>query len=325
MIEYNEIIEILYNVILGRKPDQEGLDYYVNKLKSKHDLEAILKIFITSKEFNCRYKNLSIRYKNHQELFLGYENNIIPWSKFHEVYEKCINKREGNEYYSIHKKRFYELINTFLLQIQGISSPRVLEIGISDASRLYSRFLNDMEFVSIDRPIEDNGLDAESASEIGSLFHYNIDLNNTLLNPYYGEPALGEFDYIICTEVLEHLIINPVDFISGLVSLLTDTGKVYLTTPNFFCMHNYDCIGSGINPQKIYPRVGENWDAHHHHREYEMIEMIECISESGGLLLHSYWSDCWDSEVLKGFLDKYPFLRSNMVFLFDNKYGAVLA
>ena len=41
----------------------------------------------------------------------------------------------------------------------------------------------------------------------------------------------GKFDTIVCTDVIEH-ISNPGLFLDNLKKLLTDKGKVYLTTPN---------------------------------------------------------------------------------------------
>jgi hypothetical protein len=229
------------------------------------------------------------------------------------------------QYFHTHKERFHELFNCYVYYVQNIISKRpiVLEIGVSELLPLYKRLISHISLVTIDRPTEWYGFDAEYCINIGKADrHYNIDLNKDRLSKDYANSPLGVFDYIVCAEVLEHLVVNPVDFLADLIGLLTPTGYLYLTTPNFFSHYNLQKIERRENPQYIYPRQGENWDAHHHYREYEMKELLHFIKEAGGEVVQYYYSDCWDDpRLVKTFLSRYPDQASNLVVITRPKSG----
>ena len=56
-----------------------------------------------------------------------------------------------------------------------------------------------------------------------------------------------------------------------------------------------------MNPQEVFPRRGQNWDAHYHYREYTLNELVHFATEAGGRVVESSYSACWDeSEVVAG-------------------------
>lgn len=60
-----------------------------------------------------------------------------------------------------------------------------------------------------------------------------------LFKTYYGmieEPSYEiheKFDIIIMTEVLEHFVINPVNTMKKIKNMLTENGRLFLSTPNW--------------------------------------------------------------------------------------------
>lgn len=98
-------------------------------------------------------------------------------------------------------------------------------------------------------------------------------------------------------EVLEHLLVEPVALVRDLLSLLSPSGLLYLTTPNFFRPENMERFAAGCNPQPYYPGTAQNWDAHYHHREYSMTELMDVVQQAGGVLAAAYFSDCWNRPV----------------------------
>jgi 2-polyprenyl-3-methyl-5-hydroxy-6-metoxy-1,4-benzoquinol methylase len=126
--------------------------------------------------------------------------------------------------------------------------------------------------------------------------YYNVDLNTHSLSTEWGTPPLGLFDYVVCAEVLEHLIVNPVEFISSLLSLLEPEGYLYLTTPNFFSHGHLGQIERREHLMAVYPKQGENNDHHQHFREYSLKELVEFTKEAGGTVINADYSDCWDDE-----------------------------
>lgn len=221
------------------------------------------------------------------------------------------------DYFKMHKLRYYELLTSFDYYIKGKENPLVLEIGVSEYAVFYKYYFPHIRLVTVDRPKEINGFDSEYCINVaGAERHYHIDLNKNNLSPGYGDPSLGHFDYVICTEVLEHLIVNPVEFLQSLLDILKPDGFLYLTTPNFFRYDNINKIKNGVNPQMVYPGVEKNKDAHHHFREYEMKELLQFIDETGGEVVENYFSGCWDNpDLLAGVLKEHPEQKSNLVFI----------
>src|SRR3972149_2897004 len=156
----------------------------------------------------------------------------------------------AKEYFRYHRQRFYELFSTLQTYLPDVTAPRVLEVGCSGFSRLYKQLFPRLALTIVDRPVELNGAGAEFCLDVCHAERScHIDLNVDVLSPAWGTPPLGEFDYVICTEVIEHLIVNPVEFLGSLLSLLKPPGYLYLTTPNLFSHHHLLQIARRENPQ----------------------------------------------------------------------------
>ena len=220
--------------------------------------------------------------------------------------------REARNYFETHRERFYELFNALAWYFPDrAASFRVLNVGVSEFDSFYRKLYPNMRLTTFDRPVADNGADARWGRELaGSERHYNGNLNTELIGPQWGEPPLGTFDLVVCTEVIEHLVLNPMEFIQELLSLLEPKGLLYLTTPNFYRRENLDRIARRENPQAAYPRRGENWDAHHHFRELTMGELEGYTAMAGGRVVERYFSRCWDFAQPPGLP---PEERSNLV------------
>jgi 2-polyprenyl-3-methyl-5-hydroxy-6-metoxy-1,4-benzoquinol methylase len=106
--------------------------------------------------------------------------------------------------------------------------------------------------------------------------------------------ALGVFDLVLLTEVLEHLPIHPADVLARVLPLLAPAGALYLTTPNFFAQAHVEALARGENPGAVYPAGDGNWDAHHHYREYEPVELAGFVAAAGGRVDAFHFSGCWD-------------------------------
>ena len=69
-------------------------------------------------------------------------------------------------------------------------------------------------------------------------YHFPVDLNCEDLLSYSNLISRGPYDLIVFTEVLEHLVVDPVDLFPNLINLLKPFGHLYITTPNIFSRHN---------------------------------------------------------------------------------------
>jgi hypothetical protein len=223
----------------------------------------------------------------------------------------------SREYFDLHRKRYFELFNNMAYYLQEKMSPLVLEIGVSGFLPLYKQIFPDITLVTVDRPVEMGGVDASFC--IGNCKaerHYSIDLNVDRLSKDRGALALGTFDFVVCAEVIEHLVVNPVEFISSLIGLLDSEGYLYLTTPNFFSYHNLQKIRQRVNPQAVFPGHAKDRHCSHHFREYEMNELQCFVREAGGRIVNAYFSDCWEEDwLVKGPLSEHPEQRANLVLI----------
>jgi len=219
------------------------------------------------------------------------------------------------DYLTSHKRRYAELFRHMAGYLRDAKAPAVLEIGVSGFLPFYKKLFPEITLATIDRPAELFGTGVHYCVEVcGAGRHYNADLNAESLSPMWGTPPLGVFDYVICTEVIEHLVVNAVEFLRDVLSLLQLQGKLYLTTPNFLSHHHLQQVAAGDNPQPIFPRRGADRDAAHHYREYTLKELRQFAEAAGGCVLEAQYSDCWDgTEMRQGILTQFPEFKSNLV------------
>jgi SAM-dependent methyltransferase len=126
--------------------------------------------------------------------------------------------------------------------------------------------------------------------------------------------ATDAFDLLLCCEVIEHLIANPVNLFSYMLRSLKRGGFIYLTTPNFFKAQNIRSMELRFNPQPVYPKnYSYNETFCFHVREYGMGELIDSAIQAGGSIYAYNFSACWDSPLLARSCPVYE--RSNLVLL----------
>ena len=216
------------------------------------------------------------------------------------------------EYGKQHKQRFWELVNAMGLLLQNNPAPRVLEFGVSEFSGLYGKLFPHMQFHTSDSPTSDDyiGFTEAVCKQLVGGDHLPLDLTDIQALNDFAQQQSGRFDLILLTEVLEHLCIHPVDILRPLIQALSSQGQLYLTTPNFFSLEKRQLMQRWHNPQEVYPAADGNWDAHHHHREYCLTELLPFIEQAGGCLKGFYYSSCWDQQPCDNLAE-----RSNMVFV----------
>jgi hypothetical protein len=231
-------------------------------------------------------------------------------------------------YIAEHHARFWELFNAAAVLVSGVSRPRVLEFGASTFSSLYRQLIAGSRLFIADRriPHGHDGFDEERCMrQAGQEAFFEIDLEDDLVHARNRLSPAPPMDLIVFTEVLEHLNRNPVELFSLLLDRLASNGVVYITTPNVFSLGKLHLIGQRRNPQQVAPRVSENWDAHHHVREYSMGELVEFVREAGGSVRALQFSSCWDTPDHAAYLADHPDQRGNLVLVASRAPTAGLA
>jgi ubiquinone/menaquinone biosynthesis C-methylase UbiE len=88
------------------------------------------------------------------------------------------------------------------------------------------------------------------------------------------------FDFIVFTEVLEHLLMIPHTLLFEMNRVLKPKGYLLLTTPNLVCLWNRIRFVMGINPIPTPPIAGVPGFKFPHVKEYTMSELEQILKES---------------------------------------------
>jgi hypothetical protein len=329
-IDHHKLVSICYEIALGRKADEAGLRSYVDQLKSGSiDPIGLLEALRASDEYAV--KNALYDFRNDEIIkkFLTKDvihlsetlekNRPISFDEYSRHFDNIFTKPVEpliigqKEYGLVHKNRFYELINALHILGADLDGTSILEFGASEFSAIYSEVFTNIALSIADRPVPEGYIGFNSKVALGKLKakdYFSIDLNQSDLFVEYAE-MWPRYSHVVFCEVLEHIVVNPIEVFAFLINLLRDDGSIYLTTPNFFSYKNLQKIGSWENPQEIYPAMNGNWDAHFHHREFSLKELLRFTELSGGVVKAFYHSDCWDSE--SEMLHKCPAMRGNIV------------
>jgi len=318
--DFTDLVRLAYRAVLHREPDAAGLETYIAQLAAEQlDAAGLLRALTVSDEFLRLSERLAAgalldgaaapldltdaARRLSDDLAacaaLGWEDYLAAWRDVFEnpAHPLIIGQRE---YGVTHQQRFFETMNALAILCAGREQARLLEFGASDFSALYHRFFPQLMLAIADRPVADDyiGFTAEVAhSKLGARAFHSIDLQAPEQFAALSA-SLPRYTHILFCEVLEHLVVNPVEVLRFLLSLLEPDGVLYLTTPNFFRRENLDKVLNRVNPQEVYPASGGNWDAHFHHREFGVRELLTFAEAAGGCVRACYFSACWDAPGL---------------------------
>ena len=247
---------------------QGNYDYLVDEnVKSYFNVE-VLKLSVELEE--CKYLK-SNEYEVAWQMVFNADRSLIIGQQ---------------EYGRQHKQRFWELVNAMGVLLQNTPQPQVLEFGVSEFSGLYAQLFPHIQFNTSDRPTSDHyiGFTEVVSKQLVGGDHLPLDLTDIHALNIFAQQQEGRFDLILLTEVLEHFCIHPVDILRPLIQALSSQGLLYLTTPNFFALEKRQLMQRWENPKEVYPAADGNWDAHHHHREYCLTELLPFIEQAGAAL-----------------------------------------
>ncbi|MBK5938455.1 class I SAM-dependent methyltransferase [Halochromatium roseum] len=243
-------------------------------------------------------------------------------SRFEAAYQaKLADEAEliigQRDYLPQHKTRFRELFKAVTTLLADRPRPTLLEFGASEFSAFYKPLIPNLTLHLSDRPTPADyiGFTEQVGFErLGCDAYFALDLEQPpLLSAAHDDPqrpAAQSYDLIVFAEVLEHLVVNPVELMSALLKLLKPDGFLYLTTPNLFRAELREQWLALENPQQIYPAADGNWDRHHHHCEFGAAELLRFLEQAGGKVIAFYYSGCWDAHT-----DRAADELGNLVFL----------
>ena len=302
-----EFVRTCYAMLLGREPDPGGEEHYTASLLRGDPPGSVLSSLLQSAEAKSHLWRLAMAPRWQPPLLpVDLERAVIDEpalapDRYEELWSALARARERHvvgqaQYLLDHKRRFREHFNAVLFAVRGLADPQALEFGATQFSAMYAQLRPDLRLDICDRPA---GPDYPGFTEerCRALFKYrdfySADLERLEESP--GPPE-ASYDLVVFTEVIEHLVVDPVALLAWLLRRLKRTGRLFLTTPNFLRRENLELVRRGMNPQPLYPGLRENWDAHFHFREYVAPEIFELAERAGGRVEGFYYSSCWDED-----------------------------
>lgn len=121
--------------------------------------------------------------------------------------------------------------------------------------------------------------------------HFNIEL----VDWPYGDET---FDLVLCCEVLEHLILNPLKIFGEIVRVLRPGGRLILTTPNAVRLVNFMNMLEGKNFFDTYhPAYGRIYGRHN--REFTAEEISHVLIGNDFRVLDLKTEDLFDYEQIQ--------------------------
>ncbi len=170
-------------------------------------------------------------------------------------------------------------------------------------------------------------------SGTGEVFECEIDLFNAEKDPFpYPDES---FDTVLCCELIEHLVEDPMHMMSEINRILKPGGHLVLTTPNIGSLRSISGILLGYHPAffpaYIRPRkAGEEAEARHN-REYVPMEVQHLLTDSGFAMVRLETGEFLDEPHpefawVKHMLERYNLshnLRGDGIYAVASKAGPV--
>jgi SAM-dependent methyltransferase len=88
----------------------------------------------------------------------------------------------------------------------------------------------------------------------------------------------GQFDLVLCCEIIEHLQVDPVRMLREISRVLKPAGRLILTTPNVSRLENVCRMIAGVNIYDPYSGYGAYG---RHNREYNRHELVQLLEYCG--------------------------------------------
>ncbi|MBN2134186.1 MAG: DUF4214 domain-containing protein [Acidobacteria bacterium] len=217
-LDEEEFLKMLYELLLERVPDQEGMQYYLTQIKDGKSNREIVESIVESDEFIENFL---------REVSYRYGDDTIP--KFTNII------KNAQVPYLLHKARL-EMIKTLLPRAE-----KILDLGGADSSdprgalmaHGYSYIPGEVSIIDLPpderfEPVKDptEGNDVIIAGQTVIKYYYQsmADLSNFPDN---------SFDLVWCGESIEHITKQETEkMLSDIQRILKDGGHFCFDTPN---------------------------------------------------------------------------------------------
>lgn len=202
------------------------------------------------------------------------------------VLESLISKDDS--YHQGHKRR---MARTLQVIFDSKPTGTLLEIGTSHLIPLALEML----FPDLEVFVTDFDLDKETIGDItislngfSKIVHCaRVNIENEPL-PFTGD----NFDFVLCSEVLEHMEVDPMYMLSELNRVTKQDGQLLLTTPNAVSTWSITKMLRGVEPY-FYMQYRHDRSLYRHNYEYSIHSLMQVV-RAAGFDGHIWTEDCFE-------------------------------
>ncbi len=313
--------------LLGRRPESAALNFYRDGILGRRlsPADMLIQIARTEEFFQhsllrrdvgvFRLGSLAAKPAAQMEFDSKYEAldfaERFPEDFFLQLFARVTRRELGQEfldYANLHRRRMRELLG--FVDLHSNPTGRLCEISTCAVSPYIKQVFRGT-YISADHPSIYSEAAYDKNNALNSDLHIPLDLNRLELSKILTERQIKSFDVILFCEVLEHLLVSPYDTVKDLARCLKPSGRLFISTPNFFSHERLAKMAHRQHPAQIIGEGESFATGAHHVREYEMSELLYVCEKAGLDVIHYSFSACWDRpELLEHFLQRHPYERS---------------
>jgi len=184
--------------------------------------------------------------------------------------------------FNLHKYRYLEMLNLLPPEHKKL---KILDVGCGQGflTVLIKKWCN-CDVYGLDIEVEER---EHFRSEKIPVKACNVEKENFPFRDNF-------FDYVICNEIIEHLMFSPFQMLKEIHRVLKSGGMLILTTPNMATLIKRVRFMLGKN---IYPPYSIHYKTplhDRHNREYVMAEVKQLLLEHGFVINKAFYSNCFE-------------------------------
>lgn len=185
-----------------------------------------------------------------------------------------------DEYHTIHTARLARTLDLLSTEVEAAGEgAKVLELGTSGflpaaLKLLFPGVTIDVTNFDNTQPMEHRFKREFSGVPI-DVKAFSVDLEKEFL-----PVPDGEYDIVVCGEVLEHMEIDPMFMLSEINRVLREGGRLILTTPNVVSSRGITKMLSGYEPY-FFMQYHQTGEYHRHNYEYSVHSAHNVLRAAG--------------------------------------------
>ena len=209
------------------------------------------------------------------------------YGKLIDTWGRVITPEHVSSYLINHSKLYEKIVHIIIKLLPETKNTTIFEIGAAYGVTLLS-------LKQLGYNVNASDLDECINIYCRHLLAHNINVTPWNLHIEDKPNTLGEYDIVISSEVIEHLMISSDSIIRKKSEILKPNGYMIITTPNLYRISNIFKICKGDNIIEPFPDIAKFinnviFDTRVHPRELTMKEIISSCKKNGLNIIYSHF------------------------------------